>query len=93
VECEGRHTATGRGIALLIISIPLSIVNIIDGVIRLMQGDVSERVRAYAGIAGNNNGLMMTGRGAVRAFKKQAYCCRRRGDIEDTNMPYYYLVE
>jgi len=55
---------------LLIISIPFSILNIIGGVIRLMQGDVSGRVPAYAGIAGINNGLMMTGIGAIRAFKK-----------------------
>jgi NADP-dependent 3-hydroxy acid dehydrogenase YdfG len=47
-----------------------SILNIIGGVIRLMQGDVSGRVTAYAGIAGINNGLMMTGMGAIRAFKK-----------------------
>jgi hypothetical protein len=35
-----------------------------------MGGDVSGRVPAYAGIAGIKNGLMMTGMGAIRAFKK-----------------------
>ena len=59
-----------RGVALLIISIPFSILNIIGGVIRLMQGDVSGRFPAYAGIAGINDGLMMTGMGAIRASKK-----------------------
>jgi hypothetical protein len=59
-----------RGVALLIMSIPFSILNIISGVIQRMQGDVSGRVLAYAGIAGINNGLMMTGIGAIRAFKK-----------------------
>ena len=58
------------GVALLIISIPFSILNIIGGISQLTQGDVSGGVPAYAGIVGVVVGLVMTGVGAIRVFKR-----------------------
>ena len=58
------------GVALLITSIPFSILSIIGGVNRLTQGDVSGGVLAYAGIVGVVVGFVMTAIGAIKVFKQ-----------------------
>ncbi len=58
------------GIALLLVSIPYSILNIITGVTRLTQSDVSGGILAYSGIIGVVLGLVLTTIGAVRVFKQ-----------------------
>ncbi len=58
------------GVALLIISIPFSILNIIAGVNRLTQADLSGGVLAYSGIVGVVVGFVLTTIGAIRVFKQ-----------------------
>jgi len=58
------------GVALLIISIPFSILNIIAGVNRLTQADLSGGVLAYSGIVGVVVGFVLTAIGAIRVFKQ-----------------------
>ena len=58
------------GVALLLISIPYSILSIIAGVIRLTQSDLSGGVLAYLGIFGVVTGFVLTAIGAVRVFKR-----------------------
>jgi hypothetical protein len=57
------------GVALLILSIPFSIVGIITGVTRLTQGNVSGGIPAYLGIIGVILGFVLTTIGAVRVYK------------------------
>jgi hypothetical protein len=58
------------GVALLFVSIPLSILGIIGGVNRLVAGDLSGGWLAFASLVGVLVGLLMTGIGAVRTFKE-----------------------
>ena len=58
------------GVALLIVSIPFSILNIIAGVNRLTQTNLSGRVLAYSGIVGVVVGFVFTAIGAIRVFKQ-----------------------
>ncbi len=58
------------GVALLILAIPYSIVGIITGVTQLEEGNISGGISAYYGIIGVVAGLVMTGIGAVKAFKR-----------------------
>ena len=58
------------GVALLLISIPYSILSIITGVIRLTQSDLSGGFLAYSGILGVVVGFVLTAIGAIRVFKR-----------------------
>jgi len=58
------------GVALLLISIPYSILSIITGVIRLTQSDLSGGFLAYSGIVGVVVGFVLTAIGAIRVFKR-----------------------
>ena len=58
------------GVALLLISIPYSILSIITGVIRLTQSDLSGGFLAYSGIIGVVVGFVLTAIGAIRVFKR-----------------------
>ena len=58
------------GVALLLISIPYSILSIITGVIRLSQSDLSGGFLAYSGIIGVVVGFVLTAIGAIRVFKR-----------------------
>ncbi len=58
------------GVALLLISIPFSILSIFAGFNRLIQSDLSGGVLAYAGIIGVVVGFVLTTIGAVRVFKR-----------------------
>jgi len=58
------------GVALLLISIPFSILNIIAGVNQLTQADLSGGVLAYSGIVGVVVGFVLTAIGAIRVFKQ-----------------------
>ena len=58
------------GVALLLISIPFSILSIVAGVNRLTQSDVSGGILAYAGVIGVLVGFVLTAIGAIRVFKK-----------------------
>jgi hypothetical protein len=57
------------GILLLLVSIPFSLMLIIGGVDRLVVGDVSGGILAYAGIAGVVLGFVLTTIGATKVFK------------------------
>jgi len=57
------------GVALLLISIPYSILSILTGVIRLTQSDLSGGFLAYSGIIGVV-GFVLTAIGAIRVFKR-----------------------
>ena len=58
------------GVALLLISIPYSILSIITGVIRLTQSDLSGGFLAYSGIIGVLVGFVLTAIGAIKVFKR-----------------------
>ena len=58
------------GVALLLISIPYSILSIIAGVNRLTQSDLSGGVLAYSGVVGVVVGFVLTTIGAIRVFKR-----------------------
>ena len=58
------------GVALLLISIPYSILSIITGVIRLTQSDLSGGILAYSGVIGVVVGFVLTTIGAIRVFKR-----------------------
>ena len=58
------------GVALLLISIPYSILSILTGVIRLTQSDLSGGFLAYSGIIGVVIGFVLTAIGAIRVFKR-----------------------
>ena len=58
------------GVALLLISIPYSMLSIITGVIRLTQSDLSGGFLAYSGIIGVVVGFVLTAIGAIRVFKR-----------------------
>jgi len=58
------------GVGLLIISIPYAILNIIGSINQLTQSNVSGGIPTYLGIIGVIVGLVMTGIGAVRVFKR-----------------------
>ena len=58
------------GVALLLISIPYTILSIITGVIRLTQSDLSGGFLAYSGIIGVVVGFVLTAIGAIRVFKR-----------------------
>ena len=58
------------GVALLLISIPYSILSIITGVIRLTQSDLSGGILAYSGVIGVVVGFVLTAIGAIRVFKR-----------------------
>jgi len=58
------------GVALLLISIPFSILGILAGLIQSTQVNLSGGVLAYSGIFGVVVGLVMTAIGAIRVFKQ-----------------------
>ena len=58
------------GMALLIIAIPFSILNIIGGVFQATEGNFSRGILAYVGIIGVVAGILMTGIGITRVFKQ-----------------------
>ena len=58
------------GVALLLVSIPYSILSIFAGITRLEQADVSGGFLAYSGIMGVVVGFVMTAIGAIRVFKQ-----------------------
>ncbi len=58
------------GVALLILAIPYSILGIISGVTQLEEGSISGGVSAYYGIIGVVAGIVMTGIGATKVFKR-----------------------
>ena len=58
------------GVALLLLSIPYSILGIISGVNQLQGGIVSGGISAYFGIIGVVAGFVLTTIGAVRVFKQ-----------------------
>jgi hypothetical protein len=58
------------GIALLVLSIPYSIVAIFIGVTRSYAGIISGGFAAYYGIIGVIAGFVLTTIGAVRVFKR-----------------------
>ncbi len=58
------------GVALLLVSIPYSILTIFAGVIRITQSDLSGGLLAYSGIIGVILGFVLTTIGAVRVFKR-----------------------
>ena len=58
------------GVALLLISIPYSILSIITGVIRLTQSNLSGGILAYSGVIGVVVGFVLTTIGAIRVFKR-----------------------
>ena len=58
------------GLTLLFLSIPYSIVGMIFGIIQLESGNVSGGISSYYGIIGVVAGLVMTGIGALRVFKR-----------------------
>jgi hypothetical protein len=58
------------GIALLVLSIPYSIVAIFIGVTRTYTGIISGGFAAYYGIIGVIAGFILTTIGAVRVFKR-----------------------
>jgi hypothetical protein len=58
------------GLALLFLSIPYSILGMIFGLVQLESGNVSGGVSSYYGIIGVVVGLIMTGIGAMKVFKR-----------------------
>jgi hypothetical protein len=57
------------GVLLLVLSLPLSIMLLFGGVNRLVVGDISGGVLAYAGLAAVILGMVLTTIGAFRVFK------------------------
>ena len=58
------------GLALLFVAIPYSILGMIFGLVQLESGNVSGGISAYYGIIGVVVGLVMTGIGAMKVFKR-----------------------
>ena len=62
------------GIALLLVTIPYSIFNIVSAVFQLSQSSYSGGGLAYLGVAGVVAGFLLTAFGAVRvAFNNKKY--------------------
>lgn len=58
------------GLALLFLAIPYSIVSMIVGLAQLESGKVSGGISSYFGIIAVVAGLVMTGIGALKVFKR-----------------------
>jgi len=58
------------GLILLFVAIPYSIVGMIVGLAQLEGGNVSGGISSYFGIIAVVAGLVMTGIGALRVFKR-----------------------
>ena len=58
------------GLTLLFVSIPYSIVGMMVGMAQLEGGRVSGGISSYFGIIAVVAGLVMTGIGALRVFKR-----------------------
>lgn len=58
------------GVALLVMSIPYSILGIVSGVTQLEEGTASGGFSAYFGVIGVVVGFIMTGVGAMKVFKR-----------------------
>jgi hypothetical protein len=58
------------GLTLLFVSIPYSIVGMIVGLAQLEGGRVSGGISSYFGIIAVVAGLVMTGVGAMKVFKR-----------------------